>query len=162
MMDKFSSGWAVLIIGILECVCIGWVYGAERFGKDITLMIGPKLNNRYIYMFWTVCWRFISPLLLVVLVIISIVKYTPLKTDNYVLPNWVIHTLSFLLTKRNAKLSNVNDLDECHRVAHDRVYFVRNHIVGAVLRVRCHVHSQTKPQVVDRAVGELGSAFAQE
>ena len=27
IMDKFSAGWAVLIIGALECICIGWVYG---------------------------------------------------------------------------------------------------------------------------------------
>jgi hypothetical protein len=27
MMDKFSSGWAVLIIGFFEFICIGYVYG---------------------------------------------------------------------------------------------------------------------------------------
>ena len=25
--DKFSGGWAILMIGALECICIGWVYG---------------------------------------------------------------------------------------------------------------------------------------
>lgn len=68
---------------------LSFYLGPKNFNKDITLMIGPKLNNRYIYMFWTICWRFISPALLVVLIIISIVKYQPLKSNNYILPTWV-------------------------------------------------------------------------
>lgn len=34
LMDKFSGGWAILLIGTLECICIGWVYG-KCFTKNI-------------------------------------------------------------------------------------------------------------------------------
>ncbi len=27
LMDKFSGGWAILLIGAVECIVVGWVYG---------------------------------------------------------------------------------------------------------------------------------------
>ncbi|CAF0766331.1 unnamed protein product [Brachionus calyciflorus] len=88
IMDKFSSGWAVLLIGALECICIGWVYGFRNFQKDISMMIGKKCTDCILAWYWAICWKFISPFLLILLAIFSIIQYKPLETDGYVFPYW--------------------------------------------------------------------------
>lgn len=88
-MDKFSSGWAVLIIGALECICVGWVYGYKNFRKDIALMIGEKYTNSFLTYFWSSTWLVISPVLLIALAVFSLIQYKPLQTDNYIFPYWV-------------------------------------------------------------------------
>lgn len=96
-MDRFSSGWAVLLIGTLECICIGWVYGYKNFQKDISLMIGKNCFDVCLSWYWALCWRFISPILLFGLAIFSIVEYKPLETDGYVFPwwaNWIGHLMT--------------------------------------------------------------------
>jgi solute carrier family 6 amino acid transporter-like protein 5/7/9/14 len=30
VMDDYSGGWNVLLIAILECISIGWVYGKNQ------------------------------------------------------------------------------------------------------------------------------------
>jgi len=61
LMDTYCGGWAILIIGLMECVAVAWVYGAPRFMKDISVMTG-----RHPALWWRVCWQGISPALIVV------------------------------------------------------------------------------------------------
>lgn len=100
LMDKYSGGWAVLIIGTLECICIGWVYGTKRFRKDIKLMLGDKCkacNSRYTYWYFAISWKFISPLLLIACVIFSWIDYKPLVSGKYVFPAWA-NAIGWLIT----------------------------------------------------------------
>lgn len=96
-MDRFSSGWAVLLIGTFECICIGWVYGYKKFQKDISLMIGKRWIDCCLSWYWALSWKFISPILLLSLAIFSIVQYTPLQTDDYVFPVWA-NVIGHLMT----------------------------------------------------------------
>lgn len=88
IFDKYSGGWAILLIGALECICIGWVYGHKQFNKDIKLMIGNTCNNKFCDWYWAISWMFISPGFLIILVIFSWIQYKPLQTDNYIFPYW--------------------------------------------------------------------------
>ena len=97
MMDKFSSGWAVLIIAIFEFVCIAYVYGYKNFHKDISLMIGRTCHNPMCHWYWNACWLFISPALLFILLIVSWIQYRPLRTDDYVFPAWS-NVIGWLMT----------------------------------------------------------------
>ncbi|RNA29024.1 sodium-dependent proline transporter-like [Brachionus plicatilis] len=97
IMDRFASGWAVLLIGTLECICIGWVYGYKNFQKDISLMIGKNCLDCCLSWYWSLCWKFVSPILLFGLAIFSIIQYKPLQTDDYVFPvwaNWIGHLMT--------------------------------------------------------------------
>ena len=90
IMDKFSNGWAILIIGTFECICIGWVYGVKRFRKDIEIMIGKRYTSYTTFWYWISAWSVVSPLLLIGLIIFSWIDYKPLKHANYIYPQWVI------------------------------------------------------------------------
>ncbi|XP_066447007.1 sodium- and chloride-dependent betaine transporter-like isoform X2 [Eleutherodactylus coqui] len=85
LFDYFtSSGICLLFFGIAECVCIGWVYGADRFYDNIQDMIG--------YRPWPVMkilWMFVTPAVCVATFLFSVIKYIPLKYNNlYVYPPW--------------------------------------------------------------------------
>ncbi|XP_051791364.1 sodium- and chloride-dependent neutral and basic amino acid transporter B(0+)-like [Erpetoichthys calabaricus] len=64
LIDHFCSGWVCLIAAVLELVGIIYIYGGNRFIKDIEMMIGKK--NCYFWLWWRACWFFFSPCLLTV------------------------------------------------------------------------------------------------
>lgn len=51
MLDSYSGGWAVLLVGALECISVGWFYGKIIFlqlknsdSKKLTICINLKLR----------------------------------------------------------------------------------------------------------------------
>jgi len=64
LVDKYAANWSVLLIAIAECILISWVYGANRFLRDIQDMIGQK--SRIWTFFWTWMWKVITPAALLV------------------------------------------------------------------------------------------------
>ncbi|XP_054845094.1 sodium- and chloride-dependent betaine transporter-like [Eublepharis macularius] len=81
-----ASGTCLLFLAIFEVICIGWVYGADRFYDNIEDMIG--------YRPWPLvklCWRFFTPGVCLATFLFSLIRYTPLKYNNvYEYPTWGI------------------------------------------------------------------------
>lgn len=79
-----SSGICLLFLSMFEVICIGWVYGADRFYDNIEDMIG--------YRPWPlvkISWLFLTPGLCLATFFFSLSKYAPLKYNNiYVYPPW--------------------------------------------------------------------------
>ncbi|XP_043943546.1 sodium- and chloride-dependent GABA transporter 2-like [Protopterus annectens] len=79
-----ASGTCLLFVAIFEAVCIGWVYGADRFYDNIEDMIGYKPLPVLKY-----CWKYLTPAVCVGTFLFSLIKYSPLKYNNtYVYPTW--------------------------------------------------------------------------
>ncbi|OWF44590.1 sodium- and chloride-dependent glycine transporter 1-like [Mizuhopecten yessoensis] len=83
LMDNYVGGWTLLIIGLFENICVAYVYGVNRFLKDIETMLGFKM-----VMWWKICWWVISPVTLVALFIFTFVDYTPSEYGDYKYPGW--------------------------------------------------------------------------
>jgi len=64
LFDKYAANFSVLIIAITECILISWFYGAERFLREIEKMIGSHSHGWRV--FWTLMWKFLTPLTLLV------------------------------------------------------------------------------------------------
>ncbi|CAI5786318.1 sodium- and chloride-dependent betaine transporter [Podarcis lilfordi] len=81
-----ASGTCLLFLAIFEVVCIGWVYGADRFYDNIEDMIG--------YRPWPlvkVCWLFLTPGVCLATFLFSLIRYTPLTYNKvYEYPPWGI------------------------------------------------------------------------
>jgi solute carrier family 6 (neurotransmitter transporter, glycine) member 5/9 len=88
LFDNYSSGFAILTLGILECVCIGWVYGFDNFSKDIALMLGPQFIKSFMYWYFYFTWKFLAPISCLGLIIFSFIKYEPLQYNNKDAPFW--------------------------------------------------------------------------
>uniref|UniRef100_A0A8C4YLY6 Transporter n=1 Tax=Gopherus evgoodei TaxID=1825980 RepID=A0A8C4YLY6_9SAUR len=87
-----ASGTCLLFLAIFEAICVGWVYGADRFYDNIEDMIG--------YRPWPLvkmCWQVVTPGVCLATFLFSLIKYTPLKYNNwYMYPLWG-YTLGWLM-----------------------------------------------------------------
>jgi SNF family Na+-dependent transporter len=64
-----------------ECIAIGWCYGADNFLTDVTTMTGEKCGS-YLRTYYVVCWKYITPILNIILFIVAVVRSEPLKYER--------------------------------------------------------------------------------
>lgn len=83
VMDWYSATFSLIMIGWLECIVIGWFYGAERFYGNIEEMIGYRPT-----LWWKVCWKFITPALLFTVLVVTTVKFNNVTYGDYTYPWW--------------------------------------------------------------------------
>lgn len=69
LFDDFSGNVPLLIIAFFECIAVSYFYGLNRFADDIQLMTGSRPG-----IYWMICWKYISPLTMLVIVIASFTK----------------------------------------------------------------------------------------
>ncbi|XP_061597000.1 sodium-dependent neutral amino acid transporter B(0)AT1-like [Cololabis saira] len=68
LFDNFAGSVPLLTIGLFEMIAVVYVYGIDRFNKDIEFMVGHKPS-----IFWQATWRFISPLIVLVILVFYLV-----------------------------------------------------------------------------------------
>lgn len=61
ILYRYAGAWSLLVIGIVECIMVSWVYGYDRFAGNIEEMIGHRPN-----MYWQVVWKFVTPTIMIV------------------------------------------------------------------------------------------------
>lgn len=87
------SGMTLLLFATLQSLCIGWVYGADRFYENIEDMIGYKPFPLIKY-----CLKYVTPVVCMGTFIFSLVKYTPLKFNNTITYPWWGYALGWWFT----------------------------------------------------------------
>ncbi|XP_076110337.1 sodium- and chloride-dependent glycine transporter 1-like [Mytilus galloprovincialis] len=92
LFDNYAATYSLLLIGLVECIGIGWVYGADRFLGDIELMLGKRPSN-----IWKYSWKFVAPTALLAILIFSWADFKSSKYDKYVFPLWA-DGLGFIIT----------------------------------------------------------------
>lgn len=85
LMDSFAASYSTLLIALVELFVISWVYGVDRFLNDIKVMLG-----RYPFhpIYWKTCWKFLTPTVLVFILLFTWIDFKPIKYDDYVFPTW--------------------------------------------------------------------------
>lgn len=83
MFDYQAGGISLVLIALLEVVGVGWFYGTEQFCTDIENMIGHRPN-----MYYRLCWKYISPLIIGVIFIWFCVDWTGISYAGYQYPPW--------------------------------------------------------------------------
>ncbi|KAI2659525.1 Sodium- and chloride-dependent GABA transporter 3 [Labeo rohita] len=85
LFDSYAaSGMCLLFVAIFESICIGWIYGSDRFYLNIEDMIGYK---PIFFIKW--CWKFFTPGICAGIFLFFLIKYKPLKYNNvYTYPDW--------------------------------------------------------------------------
>lgn len=69
MFDDYSVTIPLLVIALFQCIGVAWVYGNDRFADDIEFMTGKRP-----WIGWMICWKYISPLALFVVLIALIAQ----------------------------------------------------------------------------------------
>ncbi|XP_070201024.1 sodium- and chloride-dependent glycine transporter 2-like [Littorina saxatilis] len=97
LVDWFIATLSVLLISLLQCIVIAWVYGADRFGADIEMMLGRRPP-----MYMKILWCFVTPLVLLVLLVVTLMEYrTPTYGDYHYdvwgnVFGWTVALVSFI------------------------------------------------------------------
>ncbi|XP_050166197.1 sodium- and chloride-dependent neutral and basic amino acid transporter B(0+) isoform X2 [Myiozetetes cayanensis] len=86
LIDHFCAGWGILISAVLEIVGIVYIYGGNRFIEDIEMMIGKK--SRLFWLWWRMCWFFVTPVLLAAILIWSLVTFSRPFYGSVPYPTW--------------------------------------------------------------------------
>ncbi|XP_058475789.1 sodium-dependent neutral amino acid transporter B(0)AT1-like isoform X2 [Solea solea] len=68
LFDNFAGSIPLLTIGFFELIAVVHVYGIDRLNEDLKFMIGYKPS-----IFWQISWRFISPLIILVILVFYMV-----------------------------------------------------------------------------------------
>ncbi|KAM8841257.1 sodium-dependent neutral amino acid transporter B(0)AT3-like isoform 2-T2 [Spinachia spinachia] len=68
IFNSYVGSVPLLIVAFFEIIAVIYVYGMKNFSEDIYFMTGKKPN-----LFWKVCWKVISPLMLLVVLIAYVV-----------------------------------------------------------------------------------------
>ncbi|XP_065058071.1 sodium-dependent neutral amino acid transporter B(0)AT3-like isoform X2 [Rhopilema esculentum] len=77
IFDDYSVALPLLVIALFQTVGISWIYKNERIANDIEYMTGSRPN-----IFWMLCWKYISPIAIFIVLIASIVE-TAKDTAKY-------------------------------------------------------------------------------
>ncbi|KAM6412638.1 sodium-dependent neutral amino acid transporter B(0)AT3-like isoform 2-T2 [Pluvialis apricaria] len=77
IFDRYAGSLPLLVIAFFEVIGVAYVYKIKRFNKDVKWMTGRKPN-----LYWQITWRFISPLLLLI-VFVAFVTLQIQKSPSY-------------------------------------------------------------------------------
>ncbi|CAG5126719.1 unnamed protein product [Candidula unifasciata] len=92
LMDNYVGGMTLIIIGFIEIIALVFIYGVNRFCRDIHVMTGSTH-----FLFWKVTWRILSPLVIAFIFIFMFVDYKPSTYDKYTYPTWA-DVIGWLMT----------------------------------------------------------------
>uniref|UniRef100_A0A3Q1HPU1 Transporter n=1 Tax=Anabas testudineus TaxID=64144 RepID=A0A3Q1HPU1_ANATE len=87
LFDNFAGSVPLLTTGLFEMMAIVYIYGIDRFCEDLEFMIGHKPS-----IFWRISWRFISPVIILVILVFYLVTQTQ-EELNYLV--WDINSEEF-------------------------------------------------------------------
>ncbi|XP_059150795.1 sodium- and chloride-dependent glycine transporter 1-like isoform X2 [Physella acuta] len=85
IVDWYTSAFSLMILSLTECMVITWIYGNDRFAKDIELMIGHRPSK-----FWGFMWKFVTPITILFIYSFSVSQLEPVSYGTYVYPAWAI------------------------------------------------------------------------
>ncbi|KAI2798543.1 Sodium-dependent noradrenaline transporter [Blomia tropicalis] len=81
--DTYSAGISLLCSAMFEALAVTYFYGVDRFSNDIQTMIGHEPN-----LYFIITWKYVSPIFLSVVIVMSILNSETLKYYGYDFPFW--------------------------------------------------------------------------
>ncbi|XP_033736054.1 sodium- and chloride-dependent glycine transporter 2-like [Pecten maximus] len=85
LVDWYLPTWSVVVIALLEVIAIMWLYGGDRVDLGVKDMTGRKMPHVF-----RIAASYITPVLLMLLLLISFVKYRPPKYGSYEYPEYTL------------------------------------------------------------------------
>tara|TARA_Y100000310_G_scaffold315290_1_gene365648 strand:+ start:122 stop:1588 length:1467 start_codon:yes stop_codon:yes gene_type:complete len=83
IVDHFITNVSLIVIGILECIAVGWIFGAEKMRKYIN-----KVSDFKIGVWWNTTIKYIIPISLAVILALQLKVEFIANYEGY--PDWAI------------------------------------------------------------------------
>lgn len=84
IVDHFLTNFSLIAIGILECIVIGWIFGAKKMREFFNTVSDFKIGR-----WWDISIKFITPIVLIVILVVQLVKEIKVPYGGY--PMWAIY-----------------------------------------------------------------------
>ncbi|XP_058975221.1 sodium-dependent nutrient amino acid transporter 1 [Musca domestica] len=97
LVDFYGGTYVIFALAILEIVGIVWIYGLQNFCDDVEFM-----THRKVSLYWRLCWSFLTPVMMLVIFIYSMVTTEPLTYKKIEYPEaanaagWIIFAIGVL------------------------------------------------------------------
>ncbi|XP_061688263.1 sodium- and chloride-dependent neutral and basic amino acid transporter B(0+) [Syngnathoides biaculeatus] len=88
LLDTFLGNSVLIVLALMEIIGFCYIYGMNRLIEDIEMMIGKK--SFWFWLWWRVCWFFISPCILLVILVWSVKSFKPPSYGEVKLPSWAV------------------------------------------------------------------------
>ncbi|CAG7718759.1 unnamed protein product, partial [Allacma fusca] len=85
LVDHFGGNFVLYIMATLEVIAVAWVYGLNKFCKDMEFMLGIKLG-----WYWKICWGFAAPGGLTVMLVYILATEERKTLNGLAIPDWAI------------------------------------------------------------------------
>ena len=72
-----ASGFNLLFLSSCQCLAVAYIYGGEKMWKNVTEMLGYKLNK-----FWLYCWKIITPISCIGMIVLKIALFKSLVYER--------------------------------------------------------------------------------
>lgn len=82
LVDHYGVTLVVYVLATMELVGTCWIYGVDRICQDIYFMLGRKTG-----IYWRLCWGFITPVFLMVVLIYSLATNTLITYGGQLYPD---------------------------------------------------------------------------
>ena len=83
VVDHFVTNVNLIVIGILECIAVGWVFGAEKMRKYINKVSDFKIGS-----WWNLTIKYVIPIALIVVLVLQLQTEFATNYEGY--PDWAI------------------------------------------------------------------------
>jgi solute carrier family 6 amino acid transporter-like protein 5/7/9/14 len=77
-LDFYGASFVALILAIIELITVSWIYGVDRLCDDIEFMLNRKTG-----IYWRICWRFITPSMMIAIFVYFVWTWKPIDYQGY-------------------------------------------------------------------------------
>ncbi|MBT5022525.1 sodium-dependent transporter [Candidatus Woesearchaeota archaeon] len=84
IFDHFITNFGLILVGIFECIAVGWIYGAENIRSFVNSVSDWKIGK-----WWNVSINYLIPIILGTLLIVQFVNELSGNYGGY--PSWSIY-----------------------------------------------------------------------
>ncbi|MFC1485016.1 sodium-dependent transporter [bacterium] len=88
--DHFITNYGLVLVGLLETIAVGWLYGASKLRAYIN-----EVSNLKIGKWWDIVIKYVAPVLLTIALVSTFIRDIKTPYEGY--PIWAIFTFGWLV-----------------------------------------------------------------
>ncbi|XP_067650096.1 sodium- and chloride-dependent glycine transporter 2-like [Haliotis asinina] len=85
LMDWYEASLGPMVFSTVECVAVGYIYGIKQLVNDVEMMHGQRVSP-----YMKVLLVFVTPAILIIAFILTLLRYQPPTYGKYVFPSYAI------------------------------------------------------------------------
>ena len=81
IVGTLGGDFIIYLMVVVQTIGICWIYGLDRFIRDIEFMLSIKLNA-----YWKITWAYVIPIVLIFIFSYAMATYKALRDGDYIYP----------------------------------------------------------------------------